>query len=142
MNTSTLLKTLILGIIFIGGCVSHPAKKQDEIIIYSGEHVISTFVNEHGQFKKSKIIESTIFDLSGTVEKQHDNYIVSIQFNENDQINNSKQKLKTTIMLKKNEFILLSGIESLQSNWQPTTREKEADISTIHKVKTIHLQIK
>lgn len=142
MNTSTLLKTLILGMIFIGGCVSHPAKKQDEIIIYSGEHVISTFVNEHGQFKKSKIIESTIFDLSGTVEKQHDNYIVSIQFNENDQINNSKQKLKTTIMLKKNEFILLSGSESLQSNWQPTTREKEADISTIHKVKTIHLQIK
>lgn len=142
MNTSTLLKTLILGMIFIGGCVSHPSKKQDEIIIYSGEHVISTFVNEHGQFKKSKIIESTIFDLSGTVEKQHDNYIVSIQFNENDQINNSKQKLKTTIMLKKNEFILLSGSESLQSNWQPTTREKEADISTIHKVKTIHLQIK
>ncbi len=105
----TLLKTLLVGVLFIGGCAGYNSPKLQEIIVSSGDVSISTLVRENGEFKHFKTVKSTTLSISGVVEQSDDSYIVHIQFSRNNKFDNSSQELSTSVMLKKNESIIIGG---------------------------------
>ncbi|MCG7497784.1 hypothetical protein MHO82_13010 [Vibrio sp. Of7-15] len=123
MKTLSLLKALLVVVLSIGGCSSRYIIHPEQVIVHSGGGVISAAITGSGNFKKTKTEQLKTLSISGTVENIDDGYLVQIWFFEENKLDESQrvegnyfgnrtQEIQTSVLLHKNEPIVLGGIDS------------------------------
>lgn len=121
MKTFSLLKALLVGVLFIGGCSSQHLTHPDGVIVHSGGDSIFAFITEGGQFNSTKTEKLKTLSISGTVESTDDGYLVKIWFFEKNKLDETQkieggysghrtQEIQTSVLLQKNEPIVLGGV--------------------------------
>ena len=95
----------------IVGCNMPP---KDKIIVSYGALSVSTPILDNATFEHQETLKSTVFSLSGKVENLKGNYLTHIDLSIKNENTRSTQNIKTSVLLTKNEQILLGGSSSTQ----------------------------
>ena len=95
---------------------STPKANSEKIRINAKNFSITAFTNEKGEFEKTQKTKSVTRSLSGTLEKMassslNPEYILHLEYLEQNDETKSVQNINTTLRLKKNEILLLGTIK-------------------------------